>query len=273
MVDRIKEPVAERSTHQSLGRGLRVLEAVAALSGGATLADVARRTALARSTTHYLMQALVAHGYLHQQPNERSYQLGLKVFRLAGHPLNSEQIATTAMPFLNELSRLTHESVAVGIFRDDAVTLVATRDTEGPVRVVQSVGAQRPIHCTGLGKVLVAWLPALERSRLVAELQLKKHTPKTIIQRAAFERELRRVRSSGYAVDDEEFVAGVRCVAAPVFNESGEIIMAISAIGPKQRMTHQRLRECRPLVLTCARQLSGRLGTSGGGLVPTFVRC
>ena len=259
MVDEIKGRNAERSTHQSLGRGLRVLEAVAALNGAASLAAVARRTALARSTTHYLMQALVTHGYLHQQPGGRNYQLGLKVFRLAGHRLNSEQIAAATMPVLNELSRLTHESVAVGIFRDDAVTLVATRDTEGPVRVVQSVGARRPIHCTGLGKVLLAWLPAAERSRLVAGLKLEKYTPKTIVQRTAFERELRRIHTSGYAIDDEEFVVGVRCLAAPVFDDSGEVTMAISAIGPKQRMTHQRLRECRPFVLECARKLSGQL--------------
>jgi DNA-binding IclR family transcriptional regulator len=258
MVDKAKGPSLERSTHQSLGRGLRILEVVAATGGGASLADVARRTELARSTTHYLMQALVTHGYLRQQPSGRNYQLGLKVFRLAGQPLTSEQIAATAMPVLNELCRLTHESVAIGIFRDDSVTLVATRDTDGPVRVVQLVGARRPVHCTALGKVLLAWLPAAEREHLVAGLQFEKFTPKSIVQRTDFERELRRVRTAGYAIDDEEFIVGVRCMAAPVFDEAGEVTMALSAIGPKQRMTHQRLRECRPLVLEGARKLGAR---------------
>jgi DNA-binding IclR family transcriptional regulator len=206
------------------------------------------------------MQALVMHGYLRQQSDGRNYQLGLKVFRLAGRSLNSEQIATTAMPILNELCLLTNESVAVGICRDDAVTLVATRETDGPVRVVQSVGARRPIHCTALGKVLTAWLPATERSRLVAGLRFEKLTPKSIAQRTPFERELRRVQSAGYAIDDEEFIVGVRCLAAPVFDEAGEVAMGLSVVGPKHRMTHQRLRECRPLVLECARKLSGRLG-------------
>lgn len=262
MVDGVKSRGADRSTHKSLGRGLQILEAVAGVSGGASLADVARRTDLARSTTHYLMQALVTHGYLRQQPDGRNYQLGPKVFRLAGRPLNSEQIAATTMPVLNELSRLTHESVTIGVFRDDAVTLVATRDTDGPVRVVQSVGARRPVHCTALGKVLLAWLPAAERARQVAGLQFKKFTPKSIVQRADFERELRRVRTAGYAIDDEEFILGVRCLAAPVFDEAGEVTMALSAIGPKQRMTHRKLRECRPLVLECARKLSGALAAS-----------
>lgn len=259
MVDRRKSKSADRPTHQSLGRGLQILEAVATFRGGATLAEVARRTELARSTTHYLMQALVTLGYLRQQSDGRNYQLGLKVFRLAGRSLNSEQIAATAMPILNELSRVTKESVAIGICRGDAVTLVATRDTDGPVRVVQSVGSRRPIHCTALGKVLMAWLPADERSRMIAGLQFDKVTPKSITQRAPFERELRRVHSAGYAIDDEEFIVGVRCLAAPVFDEAGEVTMGLSVVGPKHRMTHQRLRECRPLVLECARKLGGRL--------------
>lgn len=250
------------TTHQSLGRGLRVLEMVAANGGGASLAQVARGTGLARSTTHYLMQALVAFGYLRQEHDGKNYQLGVKLFRLAGRSWNSEQIAGYAMPVLGELSRLTGESVAIGLYRDGAVTLVATRDTDGPVRVVQEAGARRPIHCTAMGKVLLAWLPAVDSSAIVAGLQLPKYTPKTIIARGQFERELRNVRAAGYAIDDEEFIADVRCIAAPVFDDTGAVAAALSAIGPKHRMTHQKLRTCRPLVLKCARELSEKLGFS-----------
>jgi DNA-binding IclR family transcriptional regulator len=260
MVDEAKALGSSRSTHQSLGRGLRILEAVASASDNITLADIARRTDLARSTAHYLLQALVTLGYLRQQSSGKKYQLGLKAFRLAGRPLDSGQIAATAMPILNELCRMTNESVAIGICRDAAVTLVATRDTDGPVRVVQSVGARRPVHCTALGKILTAWLPTDERSRFIAGLRYEKLTPRSIAQRTQFERELRRVKTAGYAIDDEEFILGVRCMAAPVFDENGEVTMALSVVGPKHRMTHQKLRQCRPLVLECARRLSGRFG-------------
>jgi DNA-binding IclR family transcriptional regulator len=262
MVDTRNSTKTDHSTHRSLGRGLGILETVAGLGDGASLADVAQRMNLARSTTHYLMQALVTLGYLRQQSYGRNYRLGLKVFRLAGRSLNSEQITATVMPVLNELCRLTNESVAIGICRYDAVTLVATRDTDGPVRVVQSVGAQRPLHCTALGKVLLAWLPDLERSRSIARLQFEKLTPKSIVQVDQFERELRRVRSNGFAIDDEEFIVGARCLAAPVFNDANEVKMALSVVGPKHRMTHQRLRECRPLVQECARKLSGSMITA-----------
>ncbi len=257
MVDGGLKQKDDRSTHQSLGRGLRILETVAAASGGVSLADIARRTNLARSTTHYLMQALVATGYLCQESSGRTYQLGVKAFRLAGRSLSTEQITAVAMPILNELSRLTNESVAIGLCRDNAVSLVATRDTDGPVRVVQPVGAQRPIHCTGLGKVLMAWMSDAERTHVISKIRFEKLTPKSIVQIPQFERELRRVRSVGYAIDDEEFILGARCLAAPVFDETGEVKLALSVVGPKHRMTHQRLRDCRPLVLECAKKLSG----------------
>lgn len=260
MVDRAKTLDSSRSTHQSLGRGLRILEAVASAIDPPGLADIARRTDLARSTTHYLLQALVTLGYLRQQSGSKKYQLALKTFRLAGRPLDVDQIAATAMPILNELCRATNESVAIGICSDAAVTLVATRDTDGPVRVVQSVGATRPVHCTALGKVLTAWLPVDERSRLIAGLRYEKLTPKSIAQPGQLERELRRVRAAGYAIDDEEFILGVRCMAAPVFDENGAVAMALSVVGPKHRMTHQKLRDCRPLVLECSRRLSKRFG-------------
>src|SRR6266446_3987427 len=115
MVDAGKGRAGDRPTHQSLGRGLRILEAIACLDGGASLGDVARRIGLARSTTHYLMQALVTYGYLRQEPGGRNYQLGLRALRLSGRSLNIDQTAAIAMPILDDLCRLTHESVAIGI--------------------------------------------------------------------------------------------------------------------------------------------------------------
>ena len=262
MVDTGAKTANGRSTHQSLGRGLAILETVASMNGGGSLADIVQRTGLARSTTHYLMQALVSLGYLRQQANGRTYELGIKTFRLAGRSLSVEHLAAIAMPILNELCLMTKESVAIGLCRNGTVTLVATRDTDGPVRVVQSVGAQRPIHCTALGKVLTAWLPDAERRKEISRLRFDKIAPKTITQPAQFERELRRVRSAGYAIDDEEFISGVRCLAAPVFDDTGEVKLALSVVGPKHRMTHQRLKECRPLVLDCAKKLGAGIASA-----------
>jgi DNA-binding IclR family transcriptional regulator len=128
------------------------------------------------------------------------------------------------------------------------------------VRVVQNLGAQRPIHATAVGKATISWLAAEELSDTMARITYQRFTPKTILTRPQLEGELRRVRAAGYALDDEEHVEGIRCIAAPVFGHSGHVLGALCALGPKSRMTHQRLRELRVPLLEVARALSERLG-------------
>ena len=260
MVERRSSAPAARPTHLSLGRGLRMLEVVAASGGSATLSEAARRANLARSTAHYVMQTLVGLGYLRQDRDSHAYELAAKVFMLAGRTWSAEQLAEIALPFLADVCHTTGESANIAMLRDGLVTLVAKRDADGPVRVVQDVGARRPLHCTALGKVLVAWLPQGELNGVLDGIHFGRFTAKTIVRRAEFERELRRVRSAGYAIDDEEFIPGVRCIAAPVFSYTEEVVAALGAIGPRHRMTQQKLRECGPLVQKRARELSHRLG-------------
>ena len=149
-------------THQSLKRGLHILEAISNIGGSATLAEVTRKTSLPRSTAHHLLRALVEFGYLVQEGDARSYTLAPKLFRLTGSTWTREQLSEIAMPFLDALSRRTGEGASLAVLRDGVVTVIAKRETEGPVRVVQEVGATRPIHCTAVGKVLAAWLPEQE---------------------------------------------------------------------------------------------------------------
>lgn len=247
------------STHRSLGRGLRLLEAVA-LAGGMTLAEAARRTGLHRSTAHHLLQTLVALGYLRQDPDSRGYELGAKPFQLTGRTWSPEQLGELAAPFLAELARRGGEGCSLAVYRDGAVTIAAKREHDGPVRVVQDVGGQRPIHCTAVGKAIAAWLPAQELAGLLARTRFPRHTPKTIASRAAFEAELRRVRVAGYAVDDEEHIQGIRCIAMPVFGHAGHVVASMCALGPKSRVTHQKLRELRGPLGELTREFSRRLG-------------
>jgi DNA-binding IclR family transcriptional regulator len=254
---------AERVTHRSLERGLRLVEAVA-LNGGATsLAEAARRTGLHRSTAHHLLQTLVALGYLRQDPDTRGYALAAKPFQLTGRTWSDAQVAEIAQPFLAELTRRGGEGSSFAVYRDGAVTVVAKREHDGPVRVVQDVGAQRPLHCTAVAKAILPWLAQPELAGLLARLRFVRYTPKTIVSRAAFEAELRRVRAAGYAIDDEEHIEGIRCVAMPVFGHAGQVVGSLCTLGPKSRVTQQRLRELRAPLAELARALSERLGWRG----------
>jgi IclR family acetate operon transcriptional repressor len=128
------------------------------------------------------------------------------------------------------------------------------------VRVVQDVGARRPLHCTAVSKAILPWLPAPELAGLLARIRFERHTPKTIVTRAAFETELKRIRSAGYATDDEEHIEGIRCIAMPVFGHTGQVLGSICSLGPKSRMTYQRLRELRRPLEELSRRMSDRLG-------------
>lgn len=251
-----------RLTHRSLERGLGVIEVIAANGAPISLAEIARRTGLHRSTAHHLLQTLVACSYLRQDPATRSYELASKLFQLTGRTWTAEQLGVIAQPMVAELSRVSGEGASLAAYRDGIVTIVAKCDHDGPVRVVQDIGAERPIHATAVGKAIAAFLPEAELKGLLSRMTYERYTPRTIVERRALEGELRRIRSAGCANDDEEHIEGIRCVAAPVRIYSGRVVASLCTLGPKSRMTRARLRDLRAPLLALAATVSQRLGAS-----------
>ena len=149
-----------------------------------SLAEIARRTGLHRSTGHHLLQTLVGLGYLRQDPATRSYELSAKLFQLTGRTWTPEQLGVIAQPLVAELARVSGEGASLAAYRDGAVKIVAKCDHDGPVRVVQDVGAERPIHATAVGKAIVAFLPAAELEGVLSRLTYERYTPRTIVEPA-----------------------------------------------------------------------------------------
>lgn len=253
------------ATHRSLERGLAVLESVATTNGPVTLAETSRRLGLHRSTAHHLMQSLVSLGYLRQDEKTRGYGLTQKLNQLTGRLWTPEQLGEIAQPFLEELSCATGEGTSVAAWIGGIVTIAAKREATGPVRVVQDVGGSRPIHCTAVGKAIAAWLPQAEVKAALARTRMEKLTPKTITTQAAFDSELRRIRAAGYAIDDEEQFLGLRCIAMPVFCYTGHIVASMCVVGPKHRMTLQKLQAVRAPLAALSQRLSERLGYPAAG--------
>jgi len=255
-------------TYQSLKRGLLIIEVIATIGSSATLAEIARKTALPRSTAHHILRALVEFGFLVQDGDARTYTLGPKLFRLTGSTWTKEQLAEIAMPYLDELSRRTGEGTSLAVLRDGVVTVIAKREPEGPVRVVQEVGAIRPIHCTAVGKALAAWLPEQELAGIISRTVFERMTPNTITAPTAFHRELARIRATGFAIDKEEHIEGIRCIATAIRDHSGEVRASLCVVGPKNHLPQRRLAEIRQALVAVSADLSARLGhelTSGMG--------
>jgi DNA-binding IclR family transcriptional regulator len=252
-------------THQSLKRGLNIIETIATIGGSATLAEVARKTTLPRSTAYHLLRALVEFGYLVQEGDARTYTLAPKLFRVTGSTWTKEQLAEIAMPFLDALSRRTGEGTSLAVLRDGVVTVIAKREPEGPVRVVQEVGATRPIYCTAVGKVLAAWLPEQELNGVIRRTVFDQKTAKTITSPTAFRRELARIRAVGFAIDNEEHIEGIRCIATPVRDYSGDVRASLCVVGPKNHLPQRRLMEIRQALAAVSVDLSARLGHGSTG--------
>jgi DNA-binding IclR family transcriptional regulator len=249
-----------RRAYQSLERGLRVIEAITDLGGSAAVTVIARKTGLPRSTAHHLLRALVEFGYLVQDGDTRTYTLSFKLFHLTRRTWTKEQLSEIAAPFLEELSRCTGEGASLAVLRDGVVTVIAKREPDGPVRVVQEVGAVRPIHCTAVGKTLAAWLPERELDGIVERTVFAKQTDKTITSPAAFRRELARIRATGFAFDNEEHTPGIRCIAAPVRDHSGEVRASLCVVGPNNHLLKRHLPGLRRALAAVADDLSARLG-------------
>ncbi len=164
------------------------------------------------------------------------------------------------MPFLDDLSRRVGEGTSLATFRDGVVTVVAKRESEGPVRVVQEVGAERPIYCTAVGKALGAWLPQQELEGIMARTAFERKTARTILTPVALRRELARIRATGFAIDNEEHMEGIRCIATPVRDHSGRVCASLCVVGPTSRLPQRRLAEIRRPLAAVAADLSARSG-------------
>ena len=203
---------------QSLQRGFRILEVVTRSEKGIAVAEIARETGLHVSTTFHLLRTLVALGYVSQEDGSRKYRLGPKVFQLGAAARTENHLAEIAAPLLEELARRTGETSHLAVWHRDEIITISKVDGSSPVQLSERVGHPRPVHCTAIGKVLLAWLPEAERKAFLANARLDPRTPKTITSVPQLEQELVKVCAQGYAFDDEEFTQGIRCIASPVWN-------------------------------------------------------
>ena len=248
------------STHQSLKRGLQIVEMVAEMSEPPTLSAIARKSKLNRSTAYHILKALVEFGYLVQVPETHIYSLSSKLFRLTRRSWSVEQLADIAAPFLEKLGSLTGESSSLAVFRDGQVIIAAKQEQDGPLRVVQRIGESRPVHCTAVGKVLAAAMSDEELEELIKQTDFQPKTPKTITSPIKFRNEMAKIRKTGVAFDNEEHIKGVRCLAVPVNDYTGNTRAALCVVGPKDNLSRERKKKLQLDLLNVAASLSERLG-------------
>jgi len=202
-----------------------------------SLTDISNKLGIHKSTIHGILATLRLRGFIDQNPSTEKYLLGMKFFELGIKARDNMDLATIARPYLKELVVKYEETVHLVIFNKTDALYVDKVETPRTMRMCSQVGTRVLMHCTGVGKSILAYLPKEQARQIVMARGLEKFTPTTICDEDELFAELARVREQGYSIDNEEIEEGLQCVAAPILNHNGNVIGAISVAGPSTRMS------------------------------------
>ncbi len=249
---------------QTIERASSILDILGQSPQGISIRELSLKIKLPKGTIHRLLSSLSYFGYVRQDPKTRNYLLGLKLVELGQLLLSQLDLRKEAEPFLRDLAERTKETVhLVFLDRDEIVYIDKVEADQNPsgLKMASRVGLRNPAHSSAVGKVLLAHFSEEELKNFIKEKGLLKRTENTIVDPTQLREHLKSVRAQGYAIDDEENEKGIRCVAAPIYNEVGKPVAAMSISGPAFRITKKVIQESlKKEVMEAAYKISERLG-------------
>jgi DNA-binding IclR family transcriptional regulator len=249
----------------ALVRGLAILERIAKSRRGLTFAQIGRQFEFPKSSVHTLLLTLEREGYLQRDTRTGRYVTGMKLASIASMTLDSIVLREKAARPMHALAGETDMTAHLAVLDRDEVILVAKVDRPGRQRVATWVGKRLDVHCTSLGKCLLAHLPDEEVDRIVRDRGLLRHNEHTIVSPSRLKLELARTRAMGYAIDDQEEEIGGRCIGAPIWNWEGQVVAAVSVTGTTSRITDDTIETTVESVRRAALEISRQLGFAGHG--------
>jgi IclR family acetate operon transcriptional repressor len=258
--------------NRSLTKALALIEALGSSPRPQTAVELTRALKLTRPTVYRILKTLAQHGFITREEGQPSYRLSFKLLDLGQRVLEGTDLFDVARPVLRKLGARCHETVHLAVPEDGRMVYLDKLEGSGPFCTNSRLGKSVPMHCTALGKSILAFLPPLKARAVLMHHGTPRHTPRTIVALPAMEREFARVRRQGYAIDDVEFEEGVRCVGAPIFDHRGIPIAAISVSAPLSRMPLSRAHEVGAMVREEVAGISRAMGWgSGAGRDPAAV--
>jgi DNA-binding IclR family transcriptional regulator len=250
---------AMRAKLSSVANAVALLKAFSDEHYEMGITALAQRLGVAKSTVHRLAATLVGAGMLEQNAETEKYRLGLAAFELGALVRRKMDVSTAAKAYLMALREETGETVHLAVADASEIVYVNYLESQNAVRISSAIGLRKPIHCTAEGKAALADRICDERDCLKA-LRLERRTPRTITDPEVLARDLAMVRAQGFAIDDEESEIGMRCIAAPIHDETGHVAAAVGIAGPIQRLPKRRLLSFGPALRKATEEISLRLG-------------
>jgi IclR family acetate operon transcriptional repressor len=251
--------VAEQATVLSVDKALLIVELLMRDDGSWTAREIAAQMKINRTTVHRLLNALIHRGWIEKVDGTSGYRLGLRFLALAGVAVQTRDFVAEVRPTLERLSRLSRETVHLGVLDGFEVVHVDKVDSPEQVGVSSKIGTRAVPHVTGLGKALLAAGSEAYLAEYLAHAR-SLPVPYTVNDAAALRDDISLTRERGYSIDNEEASIGVRCLGVAVRGGGDEPVFAISLTGPSPRFTLERVSACVPDVLAAARSLSLQFG-------------
>ncbi|KAB2338938.1 IclR family transcriptional regulator [Cytobacillus depressus] len=245
---------------KSVSRALDIIMIVSLKKGGLGVTEIANQMDINKSSVYRTLSTLVQYGYVEQDKETGRYKLGYKFLEISSNLLESIDLREEAKPFLRELESETKEVIHLVVYDQGEVVYIEKLDGSETLRMHSKVGKRAPMHCTSVGKSILAHLPTDAVTSILDHKGLPVHTDKTITDKDQLFQELANVRKNGFALDLEENEKGITCIAAPIFDHVGKVVAAISISGPTMRMTMDRLNSLQSRMIQVGKQISERLG-------------
>lgn len=251
----------DQNTIKSLDRAIVVLQRLGEL-GGTTLSALASDLGQSPATLYRVLTTFQGRGLVDYDEGAQVWSVGAGAFLIGAGFLRRTSLVDSARPILRELMAVTGETANLGIERDGEVLFVSQVETSAHIRAFFPPGSMSQMHASGIGKALLAFMPADRREAILKRRDLTQYTDQTLTNRPDLEADLRASRARGYAVDWDEKTDGMRCIAAPVFDAFGEAVAGISVSGPTSRIGDEEIRRLAVKVKASAQALSAAIGAA-----------
>ena len=267
------DTMADPPRVRSIEVALDILECLARSEpAGLGLADVSQELRLPKSTVFRMVGTLELRGYVRRDPRSGRYRLGIRAMELGTAVLNHLELREVARPELEALVEETREIAHLAALDEGDVVYIDKVESPQPIRIYSRIGRRAPAYCTGVGKALLSGLDEAALQAYLDSHPLRRFTASTITDRSRLLEEIRAVRERGYALDMEEHEEGVRCVAVPLFDYTGQVVAAVSITAPAIRMGMERIQALIPRMLELGARISRALGYPGPSLAQRPAR-
>lgn len=258
--DEVEKRVQNREQVASVERALSILELLASRNHGLSTSEISRAAKVPKSSTSYLLRTLVGRGYVRRDTETGQHTLGIRILSLGGQAMQGMALRELAMPHLRQIVETTRLGSHLGILDHGDAVYIEHVESPGFIKMDIWNGRRVAPQATAVGKALICHLSREHVQEIAGMHPLRQVSPRTIVTLPHLFEELAAICRRGYAIDDEEHAIGVRCVAAPVFSASGEVVAAIGVSGTVSQLNDDYLHSLGKIVQMAALKLSAQLG-------------